>query len=152
MAGLIDIYLPDMKYGDDGAALKYSGAINYVSIAEKAIREMLKQVGNLKIKKGVAQKGVIVRHLVLPNNLANSLKALDILASIDKNIHISLLNQYFPAYKAKEYPEINRIVSEAEFEKVCHYAEKLGLENGWVQTEKSAEAFLPDFRKDNPFA
>jgi len=152
MEGLVDIYLPDFKYGDEEAAIKYSQASNYPEIAEKAIKEMLRQVGYLKEENGIAKKGLIVRHLVLPNNLENSFAVLKILAGIDKKIHLSLLNQYYPAYKAEDFPEINRQLTEEEFARVHDFALALGFENGWVQTEKSAEAFLPDFRKENPFA
>ncbi len=108
MEGLVDIYLPDFKYGDEEAAIKYSQASNYPEIAEKAIKEMLRQVGYLKEEDGIAKKGLIVRHLVLSNNLENSFAVLRILAGIDKKIHLSLLNQYYPAYKAEDFPEINR--------------------------------------------
>lgn len=152
MAGLIDIYLPDFKYGIEEVGWKYSGIKKYPQIAKIAISEMYRQVGNLEIKDGLAKRGLIIRHLVLPDNLENSYRALDIIAGIDKNIHLSLLNQYFPAFKAKEYPEINREVTEKEFEKVQDYALKLGFTNGWIQTEHSCETFLPDFNKSNPFA
>jgi len=151
MAGLIDIYLPDFKYGIEETGWKYSGVKKYPQIAKAAITEMYRQVGNLKIKEGLAEKGLIVRHLVLPDNLENSFRALDIIAEVDKNIHLSLLNQYFPAFKAEEYLEINREVTEEEFEKVQDYALELGFENGWIQTERSCETFLPDFKKANPF-
>jgi len=152
MKGLVDIYLPDFKYGADEVAFKYSQAKNYIAIAKKAIETMLEQVGYLKIKNGLAEKGLIVRHLVLPNNIENSLQALDILAAIDNRIHISLLNQYFPVYRAKEYPELNRTVSDKEFAQVCDYAVKLGFANGWVQTGESSQTFLPNFKEENPFA
>ncbi len=152
MTGLIDIYLPDFKYGIDKTGWKYSGIKKYPQIAKIAISEMYRQVGNLEIKDELAKKGLIVRHLVLPDNLENSYRALDIVAGIDKNIYISLLNQYFPAFKAKEFSEINREVTEEEFEKAQDYALKLGFENGWIQTERSCETLLPDFKKANPFA
>jgi len=151
MAGIADIYLPDFKYGDDQTAFKYSGVRNYVKVAERALREMLKQAGHLKIENGIAKKGVIVRHLVLPGNIENSLKALEIIASIDRRIHLSLLNQFSPAHLALKFPELNRPVSEKEFQKVFDFAAELGFENGWVQQGKSGNNFLPDFRKENPF-
>ena len=151
MKGLVDIYLPDFKYGDDEAALRYSNAKNYSKIAEKAIKEMLRQVGNLKLEQGIAKKGVVVRHLVLPNNLENSFKALKIIASIDKNIYLSLMNQYYPLHRVREFPEINRKVSKEEFQKVFEYAGKLGFESGWVQQEGSPRAFVPNFMAKEPF-
>ncbi|MFH0792101.1 MAG: radical SAM protein [bacterium] len=151
MAGLVDIYLPDFKYGIEEIGWKYSKVKQYPQIAKIAISEMYRQVGNLEIKNGLAKKGLIIRHLVIPGNLENSYRALDIIAEIDKDIHLSLLNQYFPVFKAKEYPEINREVTEEEFEKIQDYALRLGFENGWIQTDRSSETFLPDFKKSNPF-
>lgn len=151
MEGLVDIYLPDFKYGDDKIALKYSNAKNYSKIAEKAIREMLRQVGNLKLERGIAKKGIIVRHLILPDNLENSFEALKIIASVDKNIYLSLMNQYYPLHNAKKFSEINKPVSKEEFEKVLDFALSLGLENGWVQQEGSSKTLVPDFTKEKPF-
>jgi len=82
----------------------------------------------------------------------NSLKALKLLAEINNKIHLSLLNQYYPLYNAKNYPEINQEVSEEDFERVHNYALELGFENGWAQTGKSSQAFVPDFTRENPFA
>jgi putative pyruvate formate lyase activating enzyme len=150
--GLVDIYLPDFKYGDNELALKYSGVKNYVETVEESIKEMLRQVGNLEMDQdGLAKKGVIVRHLILPNNLGNSFKVLDIIKEIDKNIHINLMSQYEPVYKAKDFPEINRPITRKEFGKVFDYLTELGLENGWVQEIESHNDLLPDFNKENPF-
>lgn len=146
MAGLIDIYLPDFKYSDDELALKYSGIKNYFEIALSAIKEMYDQVGNFDGK-----RGLIIRHMVLPNNLANSFGVLQKIAEIDKNIHVSLMNQYFPMHEADKFPELMRIVSEEEFNQVYDYLQELGFENGWVQGEKSQENLIPDFTKEKPF-
>lgn len=146
MAGLVDIYLPDFKYSDDEVAYKYSGIKNYSEIALSAIKEMYRQVGNFDGK-----KGLIVRHMVLPNNLANSFGVLQKIAELDKNIYVSLMNQYFPMYKANKFPELARVVSEEEFAQVYNYLQELGFENGWIQGEKSQENLLPDFTKDKPF-
>lgn len=151
MRGLVDIYLPDFKYGDDKIAWRYSQAKGYSSIAFEAIKEMFSQVGFLETgKNSIAKKGLIVRHLVLPNNTENSMRVLDLLAEISKDIHISLMSQYQPVYKAKEYPEINRRVTEVEFKKVLDYAYSLGFHRGWLQ-EKADDDLLPDFKKKNPF-
>jgi len=116
MAGLVDIYLPDFKYGDDKTAVKYSRAHNYVATATAAVKEMLRQTGNLQVnEQGLARRGVIVRHLILPNNIQNSLTALKILRSIDPKLHVSLMRQYYPLHRAKNYPEINRQITEQEF-------------------------------------
>jgi putative pyruvate formate lyase activating enzyme len=150
--GLVDIYLPDFKYGEDDLAFKYSGIKNYVQIAKDSIKEMYKQVGNLKTSKdGVARRGLIVRHLILPNNLENSFKALEHIREIDKDIYIYLMSQYEPVYRAKDFPEINRNITKKESEKVFDHLVKLGFENGWVQELESHSYLLPDFTKDNPF-
>lgn len=151
MKNLVDIYLPDFKYSDDNLALKYSGVKNYFATAVKTIEEMLKQVGRLRLAKGRATRGIIVRHLVLPGNLENSFGVLKKLAEIDSGIHISLMNQYFPTRGTKKFPELNRTVSEEEFQQVCQYARDLGFCNGWIQGEKSPENLVPDFTKDEPF-
>lgn len=152
MEGLVDIYLPDFKYGDDALALKYSGVKNYVQKAKESIREMFSQAGNLEVSEGLtAKKGVLVRHLILPDNIENSLKALKYISEIDKNICVNLLSQYEPVHKAKDFPEINRTLKKEEFEKVFSYLLELGLENGWVQEMESHASFLPDFTKENPF-
>ncbi|MFH0857114.1 MAG: radical SAM protein [bacterium] len=152
MEGLIDIYLPDFKYGDDEAGYKYSGVKNYSAAAVNATKEMFRQVGHLKIgQDGIAQKGLIVRHLILPNNTENSISALHMLASIDNNIHLSLMRQYFPLHNAKAFSELMRSVNEDEFKKIYNFAEELGFKNGWVQEEACECAFVPDFTKDKPF-
>lgn len=152
MEGLVDIYLPDFKYGDDDLAFKYSGVKNYVQVTKESIKEMFEQVGNLKLSEdGVAEKGIIVRHLILPNNLENSFKTLDYIKEIDKDIYVNLFTQYEPVYKAKDFSELNRTINKEEFGKVFDYLIKIGLENGWVQDLESHSAFLPDFTKENPF-
>lgn len=152
LEGLVDIYLPDFKYGDDNLALKYSGIKNYVAKARESIREMLDQVGNLKLsKQGMAERGLMVRHLVLPGQIENSLSALEFIRGINKNIHVNLMSQYEPIFKARDFSEINRNVKQEEFEKVFNYLLELELHNGWVQELKSNAVFLPDFTKENPF-
>lgn len=151
MNGLVDIYLPDFKYADDELALKYSSVPNYLKISKQCIAEMLKQVGHLQIENGLCKKGLIVRHLILPNNIENSLRVLAVLTSIDKNIHISLMNQYHPMHEAKKFSELNRPLNRNEFEKVYNRLLELGFENGWVQEEESSECYLPNFAKQKPF-
>jgi putative pyruvate formate lyase activating enzyme len=150
--GLVDIYLPDFKYGDDEVALKYSKIKNYSTTAFNAIKEMYRQVGNLVVNEhGLAMKGLIIRHLVLPNNLENSFKVLDLIKKIDSKIFVSLMNQYSPLHNAKDFSEINREVSNEEFQQVVDYFLNLSLANGWLQTEKSSESLVPDFKKEQPF-
>lgn len=145
---VVDVYLPDFKYGDDTLALKYSGIRKYSEVAIAAIREMLKQKGNFDAEKN---KGVIVRHLILPGCVENSIRALELLAEINPNLHISLMRQYVPVHKACDFPEINRRVTDEEFTEVYNALLDLGFENGWVQDEEDASAFLPDFTKAYPF-
>lgn len=142
MQGLVDIYLPDFKYGLEEIGYKYSGVHQYPSIAQKAIKAMIKQVDI---------NNVVVRHMVLPNNLSNSLEAINLLSEIDKNIQVSIMNQYYPLYQAKKFPEINQQVSQEEWEKVLDYLNFLNLQNGWVQEKNSATQYLPDFTKSDPF-
>jgi putative pyruvate formate lyase activating enzyme len=152
MDGLVDIYLPDFKYGDDFAAAKYSRAPKYSEVADKAIREMYRQVGLLQVgENGLAKRGLIIRHMILPGNLDNTFKALEKIAAIDKNIHLSLMSQYNPVYGAKDFSEINRLVSAEEIEAAEDKKWELGLENGWVQEPSSNEVLLPDFNSSNPF-
>ena len=152
MEGLVDIYLPDFKYGDDEVAAKYSRAPKYSEVADKAIREMYRQVGLLEVdENGLAKKGLIIRHMVLPGNLNNTFKALEKIAAIDKNIHLSLMSQYYPLYGAKDFSEINRQVSSEEMKAAEDKKWELDLENGWSQEPDSSEFFLPDFNSKNPF-
>lgn len=148
----VDIYLPDFKYGDDRLALKYSGIKDYVKKAEASIREMHSQVGNLKLSKaGLAERGLMVRHLILPGSIENSLKALERIEKIDKNIRVSLMSQYEPVFKAKDFSEINRHIRPEEYEIVFDRLIELELGSGWVQELNSQKVFLPDFTKENPF-
>jgi putative pyruvate formate lyase activating enzyme len=151
MKGLIDIYLPDFKYANNNLALKYSGIKDYNEKAIIAIHEMLEQTGELIIKNNIAKKGIIIRHLILPNNIENSFKVLDEIAKINRNIYVSLMSQYNPIYKANLYPEINRKLYQEEFNKVYNYLLELELNNGWHQELDSSNIFVPDFNKINPF-
>ena len=127
--GIIDIYMPDAKYSDDKIALKYSNAPNYFEIMKKVIKEMHRQVGDLVVnEEGIAVKGLLVRHLVLPNNLAGSEKIFEFIASeISKNTFLNIMDQYYPAWKAYQYPELSRKITEEEFQEAINLAKKLGL-------------------------
>lgn len=157
--GKIEIYMPDLKYFNEEKAFKYSGVRNYVETAKVAISEMYRQVGKIKFNpEGVAVSGVLVRHLVLPNNLAESERALDYLASLlpagrqgSKDIWVSLMAQYNPQYRATEFPELSRRLQPAEYQKVVEHARKIGLHNLYIQGLDSSEVYLPDFKKENPF-
>ena len=134
LEGYIDVYLPDLKYAENEVGKKYSKIENYFEIATKAIKEMIKQVGTPKLnERGIIKKGVIIRHLVLPNNLENSKKILKwIKENLPKDIYVSIMAQYFPTYKASE-SDLNRKLTKTEWQEIEDYIEKLEIENGYVQ-------------------
>ena len=129
LEGIIDIYMPDAKYSDDKIAQKYSMVKDYFKIMKEAIREMHQQVGDLILdERGIAKRGLLVRHLVLPNNLAGSQKIFEFLAKeISPNTFLNIMDQYYPCYKAFEYPQISRRITKEEFEKAIKLAKKAGL-------------------------
>ncbi len=135
LEGYVDIYLPDLKYYYDDLAKKYSKVDNYFEIATKAIQEMYRQVGTPVLdENGVMKKGLMIRHLILPNEVQNSKKVLKwVKENIDSNVYVSIMAQYFPTYKAKEIPEIARKITKEEYEKVENYLYELDLENGYIQ-------------------
>ena len=138
LEGLIDVYLPDLKYAEDELAKKYSKVDNYFEIATKAILEMQKQVGKTKLNEnGIMEKGIIVRHLVLPSNLKNSKKVLKWLKeNLDEENYVSIMAQYFPTYLVKEkeeYKEINRKLTKEEWEKIEEFIDELDFQNGYIQ-------------------
>ncbi|MCL1885578.1 MAG: radical SAM protein [Dehalococcoidia bacterium] len=152
--GIIDVYLPDLKYADADKALKYSDAPNYVSVARAAIREMYRQVGKLQTDdKGIALRGVIVRHLLLPHDIAGSRDSLNWLAcEVSPDVSLSLMSQYHPTHKASAFPEINRRINRRLYDRAVAVLDECGLENGWVQGMESPESYLPDFDKEgHPF-
>lgn len=135
LEGYIDIYLPDLKYYDNEISKKYSKVDNYFEIATKAIKEMYRQVGQpILDKNGIMTKGLMIRHLVLPNNIENSKKILKwIKENLDNNIYVSIMAQYFPTYKAKETDDLNRKLTNKEYEEIENYLYDLNLENGYIQ-------------------
>jgi putative pyruvate formate lyase activating enzyme len=135
LEGIIDIYLPDIKYSSDNVAFKYSGIKNYVEINKAALKEMKRQVGNLVVnKKGIAKQGVIIRHLVLPGNIENTKNVLDFISEeLSTDTFVSLMAQYYSANKAYKFKELSRSLTEEEYKEAVDHLEKLGLENGWIQ-------------------
>jgi putative pyruvate formate lyase activating enzyme len=133
--GIIDIYLPDAKYTEDSIAEKYSKAENYSRANKDTLREMFRQVGNLQVSKsGVALSGIIIRHLVLPQNLSGTDKILKWIAeNISPKTYISLMAQYFPAFQASEHPVLSRRISKDEYKRARKYFDSSGLVNGWFQ-------------------
>ncbi len=146
LQGLIDVYLPDLKYFDSDVSKKYSNAENYFEKASKAVLEMQRQVGKSVIKDGIMQKGMIIRHLVLPKNTDQSMKILRwIKDNLPIDTYISLMSQYVP-YVKTEYKELNRRIVTAEYQKVIDEFERLGFENGFMQERSSAQTdFIPKF-------
>lgn len=127
--GIVDIYMPDIKYGDDERGMRYSSAPNYFSVAKSAVKEMHRQVGDLKTDdSGIAVKGLLVRHLVLPNDLAGTEKVMEFLATeISTETFVNIMDQYRPLYKAKQYPELSRPANRAEFQRAVEIARKHGI-------------------------
>lgn len=136
--GIIDIYMPDIKYSDNHNSKKYSGVDDYWDVVRKAVIEMHRQVGDLKINNfGIADRGLLVRHLVLPNNIAGSERVLDFIANeICIDTYVNIMDQYRPCFKASLYPELNRRITESEYQYVLQYAESLGLHRGFGKFEK----------------
>ena len=135
LEGYIDVYLPDLKYYDNEIGRKYSKIENYFEIATKAILEMYRQVGSPKLDRyGMIQKGLMIRHLVLPNNIENSKKILKwIKENMDENVYIDIMAQYFPTYKAKEIKEISRKLTKEEYQEIEEYVYQLEIKNGYMQ-------------------
>lgn len=129
LGGLVDIYMPDMKYGDETAARKYSRVRDYPAVNQQAVLAMQGQVGDLRLDgEGIACQGLLVRHLVLPNNLANSEAVLRFLAEkVSKNVYLNLMAQYHPAYQAHSYPELDRFLRPGEYDRIVNLARDLGL-------------------------
>ena len=148
LEGLIDIYLPDFKYSNNEIALKYSGIKNYYDICLPAIKEMYRQVGTPKLNEnGIIEKGLIIRHLILPNNIENTKRVIDsIKLNFSNDIYVSIMAQYFPTYKAKEIPEINRKISKEEYEEIENYIFEKNIENGYMQDlGEHEEEYVPEF-------
>jgi len=136
LEGIVDVYLPDMKYTRREYAKRYSSAPNYPAINRQAIREMYRQVGLLqRDSQGIAIKGLIVRHLLLPGFLSGTPKVLEFLAQdLSPEVHISLMSQYLPIWGARKFPELSRRITREEFELACEMLEAWGFHNGWIQT------------------
>ena len=130
LGGIIDIYMPDLKYGDEATALKYSKAPNYVQVNQQAVKEMHRQVGDLVIAaNGLAVRGLLVRHLVLPNNLAGTERVLSFLAGeISRHTYLNLMAQYYPCRSADQYPPLDRPLTSREYQQARQLADKYGCQ------------------------
>ena len=147
--GYVDVYLPDFKYMEPELGAAYSKAPDYPEYAKASLKEMIRQTGNIQINKetGMLQKGVIVRHLVLPGHVKNSKAVIKYLLETYKDqILISIMNQYTPMPQVAEDPLLSRKVTKREYEKVIDYALELGMEDGFIQEGEAAkESFIPEF-------
>lgn len=147
LEGIIDVYLPDLKYSDNSLALKYSKIKNYFEIATSAIKEMERQVGVPRFNEnGMIQKGLIIRHLIMPNAMENTKKVLEwFKENIKEGVYISIMTQYFPTYKVEEYSQINRKITRSEYKEIEEYINKLDIKNGYMQDflEEDEKQYVP---------
>lgn len=154
LEGQVAIYLPDFKYSKDSLARRYSQAPNYPDVAKLALKEMFRQKGsNLWLDDdGVAESGMIVRHLVLPGEVENSKGVLRFIADeLSVGVHISLMSQYWPTPAVTKHPKLNRKVTAEEYEEVLAEFRSLGFYRGWVQELESPDHYRPQFSDDQPF-
>ncbi|MBQ9145494.1 MAG: radical SAM protein [Clostridia bacterium] len=152
LEGLVDIYLPDYKYLDGQVARKYSGRGDYPEVAWAAIEEMVRQQPNTVVEDGILQKGVVIRHLVLPEQSTQSVALVERLyRRFGEDVYYSLMSQYTPYGRAREYPEINRVLKPLEYRRVVAAMERLGAEKVFVQDFSSqGEVFIPPFEGEKP--
>ncbi len=129
--GLVDIYMPDTKYMDPEKAARYSGRRDYPRVMQKALKEMHRQVGDLVIRNGLAVRGLLVRHLVLPNGLSDTRRVIDFLVEeISPDTYLNLMDQYYPTYQAHRYPELSRRITAREYREAVEYALNRGIHRG----------------------
>lgn len=133
--GIVDIYLPDMKYGDPAAARRYSAAPDYPAVNRTAVEEMFRQVGYLRLdREGIARRGLIIRHLVLPHDQAGTAEIMRFIsAAISRRVHVSLMSQYLPLWSARRDPFLNRRVTGSEYQQAVRALREAGLFRGWTQ-------------------
>jgi putative pyruvate formate lyase activating enzyme len=151
--GIISIYLADLRYASNEMGWKYSRVRGYVEHSRAAIKEMQRQVGDLTVDgDSIAQKGLIIRHLILPHRIAGSEESLRwLVEEVSPRVAVSIMSQYYPAHRAYRYRELSRRISPEEYGEVVRLAEELGIENGWIQGMDSPESYLPDFAAEEPF-
>ena len=152
--GVASIYLTDLRYASDNWARKFSRTPDYVAQARRALKEMYRQVGDLVVdESGLAQRGLVVRHLILPNGLAGSEESLIWLAQeLSPTVAVSIMSQYSPLHRAQRIPILSRRISVVEYETILHLLSDLGMGNGWIQEMRAAEYYIPHFqRKGYPF-
>jgi len=148
LEGYVDVYLPDFKYMDSALALKYSNCNDYFEYASAAIKEMVRQAGKATFNsRNIMQKGIIIRHLTLPWCMKDSKNIIKYLYdTYEDQVYMSIMNQYTPVATVEDYPEINRKITEREYDELVDYAIDIGVENGFIQEgETASESFIPDF-------
>jgi putative pyruvate formate lyase activating enzyme len=153
LEGMIDVYLPDFKYVDSALAFEYSHSQDYPEVAAAAIKEMYHQKGSTLIVNddGIAESGIIIRHLVLPGSADQSIEVLKYIAEISPKLHLSIMAQYYPTALVTSHPRLNRTITIAEYQKVVDAFYKLGFSRGWVQDLVSNESYRPNFCSRQPF-
>lgn len=154
LEGYIDVYLPDFKYLEPDLSLAFSQARNYPEVAGAALKEMYRQKGsNLRLNDdGLAESGLIIRHLVLPHAVENSVKVLKYIADeLSERVHISLMSQYFPTDRVRHIPQLNRVITPEEYEQVTDAFHNLGFYRGWLQEPESSDHYRPSFGNDQAF-
>jgi putative pyruvate formate lyase activating enzyme len=153
--GIIDIYLPDLKYSDEEMGNRYSKVHNYPAVARAALTEMYRQVGSEIVagEDGLIRRGLIIRHLVLPNDIAGSRDSLTWLREeLSPDVTMSVMSQYYPTHKALTTPLLDRKIRESEYERVLECLHRLGMESGWVQEFEASEYYRPEFQdRARPF-
>ena len=154
LEGIVSVYLTDLRYASDRTGRKYSRVRGYATAARAAIKEMQRQVGDLVVDDdGIARKGLIVRHLILPGGIAGSEESLGwLVREVSPQVAVSIMSQYYPAHRAFKYRELSRKITPREYEEVAEIVARLGIVNGWMQGMESTESYRPDFEKENPFA
>jgi putative pyruvate formate lyase activating enzyme len=135
LEGIVDIYMPDIKYADNENALKYSAVSDYWDMVRPALKEMHRQVGDLVVERGIAKRGLLIRHLVLPNEIAGSKQCFKFIRSeLSKNTVVNVMAQYYPTFKANQYSQINRRIKTQEYRTALEQLETIGLDSGFRQT------------------
>jgi len=147
LRGYVDIFLPDLKYREEASAVRYSAAPGYFAAATLAIQQMLTIAGPPVFKEGNLHRGVLIRHLILPGKMKESMQVVKWLwENFGNQVYLSLMNQFTPLYQTAEYPEINRRLTTYEYQKVIDYARELGIEQCFIQQGRTAsKEFVPDF-------
>jgi len=154
LEGRVQVYLPDLKYMDDGLAKQYSDVPRYTEVATSALREMFRQKGSniFLTDDGTIESGLIIRHLVLLGHVENSKAVLRFIAEeLSPSVHVSLMSQYYPTHHVADHPQLGRTLRTEEYDEVLEEFERLGFYRGWVQELSSSSHYRPDFLREKPF-